>query len=367
MDWVPSHAESTSPKRKLAAVLFLLILVAAGTVAVFQAGGSRTDGNTAPAPAAREPNRAGGPAFDSLRAALALDPNEQDMYNVALERERQLRDAALTMWMSRLRRFPRLGEAAIKELPRPSWSRLVTDAKLYGGQAVQKRLFVFRVLQWEPGVDFQPTPRWTMQDGPIWRVDCLDSDAEVQAEAPVMVLMPIDPRPLLGKPVQEVSDRETLYASARDGEVRARDYLMPALVYKSLRDTSEQGEARAYPVLLAWQIGGKSKPAGKISPWGDPQLTLVLGLALVLLFLFVFVKRKFKVDKVARDTYPNRGYTPLRDREDHAALTENRLADEQPQPDQDAEDPGPVDPDLRAAADAYRKEHGDDDEADRPR
>ncbi len=387
MKWLPDSSAPDEPGRKLGRMALLLVLLAAlGLMAIQYAlpglcpwggGGAGAADAQGPAGAPASPAGAGdgaatrpadggeaAPPLTRLQDLLRLTPEEQDAYSVALSRPAQLDEPALTLWMDRVSRMPQLGPEQLAALDRPAIPNLAAYPQRYAGVPLRLEVYVFRVIRWEAGREFTPTKWWPASRGAIWRIDCLNAASPTPYDEPVYVLAPFDPRPLLGKPAEVLGDDEFRYEARRK-------IGLAGVFYKTFRDRAEEGEFRYYPVVLAWQMEARGgRGAGPLS---DQRLMLILGFVLLLVFAFVLLRAKLKrpapepvasADPAAR-WGPK--YRPLRDLADEAAGQPGREPPKPPPPPPE-EDPGEVDPDLKAAAEQYRREHGDDgDGAEHPR
>jgi len=170
---------------------------------------------------------------------------------------------------------------------------------------------------------------------------------------PVVIYTHLDPTGMLGK--GNVEDNCTLYDPKKNT-------IELACVFYKVYEAEEQGDKktdakrrRMYPVIVAWQFDKVRKaPSESLL---DSRIYIVLLIVVMLLFLYMYFKR------ITRRQRQGAGakYRSLRD-----------LSKIEPQPEVVGEpraeedrdgDAGEVDPDLKAAAEEYRKEKGLDDDA----
>jgi hypothetical protein len=192
---------------------------------------------------------------------------------------------------------------------------------------------ISRSPYWPPTAADGRTP----DDQPIWEIAAglaRQEHKELQDEQMLVIYSPVLPANL-PSPTEGAID-------GPDGGTFAMDlrYEMSCLFYRTMADIDKQGRPREYPILIAWDFQTKASPQAR-GKSGYVLLAIVFGSIMLIIAGFVYVKKRTK--KTTRKELFT-GYKPLRDEEEEA--------------DEDAQ----IDPELAAAAAAYRKEHHLDDE-----
>ena len=330
------------PWRLLGGILSAAVLAATvegprGTVLLGADAPGQTQGQV---PATSPARPVSAPPFATIEEGLALGDVEKGHYEVALERRKQLDESALTMWLDRVRRFPKLSADQVDDLDLPSVKNLLTSPRRYAGQAFRLNVYPRRVTKWDPGKGFTPTKWWTVQDGAIWRIGATNAEARDPDAEPIFILCPFDPAAVLGKPSQVGPQGELLY-------FRPRKCTLAGVFYKVYQDHDENGELRDYPVMMVWQIGPAEGGKSAVGAWW--KYLLPFPALLILLIGFAFVR-----SKVRRNRLDRRGrarYHPLRD------LSQGEAPENKSRAGTD-ESAAQIDPELKAAAEQYRKEKG---------
>ena len=346
----------------LLAILVAGIALAVGEWVRLRGRSSRTAVSTAPARRSR--------AFDTVEEGLELDDANRGSYEVAFERGRQLDESALTMWLQRVARLPRLSREQFNDLDRPSVKNIMRRPRRYAGQAISLKVYPVRAWRWTANEDFTATRWWTVHDGPVWRIGCLNADAADPAQEPIFVLFTSDPRTVLGPP-KRVGERDELLYPQR------RAYRLAGVFYKLYQVRDRDGTMRRYPVLLVWQMDRVGGPGGIGDGEGGFLGRLRYAIIIMLLLGFGFIFLKHRARRAAggdlagsrRDGRqagrPGARYRPLR-----VEGPETQPAGEGPAGTpaaQGDEDEPEIDPKLKAALEQYRREKGLDDAADNNR
>jgi len=280
--------------------------------------------------------------FGTIEEGLALSEVEKGHYEVALERRRQLDESALTMWLARVRRFPKLSADQVSDLDLPSVKNLLTSPPRYAGQALRLNVYPQRITKWQPGKGFTPTKWWTVHDGPIWQIGATNADARDPDAEPIFLICPFDPAAALGKPSQVGPQGELLYFHPRKCSIAG-------VFYKVYQDHDDKKELRSYPVILVWQIGPADGGGGGLWATGTWKYLLPFPALLILLIGFAFLRSKVRRNRMPPPARAR--YQPLRDLAQEEASEEESRAGT----DESAEQ---IDPELKAAAEQFRKEKG---------
>jgi len=314
----------------------------ASGILLLAAGGARSSPPTAPraVPSASTRATQPGPATAASQAMGALETIEQrlrltdaqaDAYRLAMLRKGQIDDpVALTLFLRKIANLPKLSPDDMNHLDQPAVRNLLANPQRYAGQPIRLRVLVNRVWKWQPGVDFGATPDWTRGDGPIYRYDCLNDEANRSVDEPVYILSPLEPNLALGRLGKDGNEGERIYDIPR--------VLVAGVFFKVLSGRDTAGRPRDYPVVLVWQMRAAPEGGLQVAPESWRQ---ALGIAIV---LFVGIAAYFfwRVRQSAQRFRKPGGPSPGRQEP-------SRQQEEVP-PEEDQ-----ADSDLAAAAEEFRK------------
>lgn len=265
--------------------------------------------------------------FEKIGMILHLSDAEAGAYEVARSRRGQIDDQpALTMFLRRVAALPQLDANEMGQLDWPAWRGLQERPDVYAGRPIRLRVYVVRAIRWEPGKHFVATADWPRDRGPVWRYDCLNAEAPKPADEPIYVLSATDPNTFLGPPREIGLEGDWVYSNPNP-------MMLAGVFYKIYDGKDTTGLERAYPVVIAWQI--QRAPVLALGGTGGSGLAILI-LLLVVAAGFFFWRTRRSVLAARR---PRAGQ----------ALPQRAPQEEGPVPD------GPVDPDLAAAAEDFRK------------
>lgn len=241
--------------------------------------------------------------------------------------------------------LPRLSEQEISRLDRPGYTPMVEDPGAYVRlpiRAVRVAAKASRVYVVHPG-DRGALPRmdYWPADRKLYMIHALRVSEQEGPLEPLILYMAEDPGDVLGEPD---STGEADGMPYREYRGNLPDFDAVCVYYKAYRgqERGEEGKQRRWPTLVAVQLVGEDD-AGISSS----QVGILVAIALMGLALFVYFKRKTR-----SGTGGEAVYEPLRDK-----------------PDAPPEETGdePVDPDLKAAVEDYKKhrqeQYGDEDDS----
>jgi hypothetical protein len=249
---------------------------------------------------------------------------------------------AFYLMMARTADLPELVEEQFSRLDAVAYTNLLRNPDRYRYQPLRMTVRVYEVRRLTVADrQIAPNPYWSI-DREMWLINAVaqaDSPGR-EADQPIRIFAARPPRNLPDP-------------SSTAGEVRkfagGPAYTVAAVFFKFIRTPDRGAEQRDprernYPVLLAWQFEKPTvQPPDK--PWEIPALLTVLGLAAI--FGFIVLKKHIRRQKSQNVGWAHR-YNPLKEpREDEDEF--------------EMED-GPVDEELKSAAEAYRREHGLDEE-----
>ncbi len=277
----------------------------------------------------------------AIERGLRLLDHEKLAYERSIERRDNVDMPVALMFISRLKVAPTLDDDEWTQLDAPAIGNLLRKPERYAAVPMRIKVHVARVLTRRPNEHFVPNVYWPASNGPVWQWDCLLSVDGKPTNQALTVLTHIDPEKILGKPASRDQDGDATY----DWTSTAVE--VAGVFYKVVDGKTIEHKPYTYPVALAWQIRQEDistkKPAGNKST--QAMLIVVLALAMG----FIIIKRQMTLKK----------------RDDEAAAGRRWRAiprDEQAVDDDVLEDPESIDPELRAAAEDYRRRKEDVDE-----
>ncbi len=280
---------------------------------------------------------------ESVAEGLDWSEAERAILGAIEDFEPQIADEALGMILRRAKRLEDLPASQLSDLDHPAYKNLLERPGRYRGEAVRLVLYLAYVKKLLPGEVNLSESRWWPSDKPIWRLDGFGADTPYPADEPLRIFSVVDPASIISVPQAAQADEEIEYLRTPAIEVAAVFYK----VYTDLSrgDPDRLPTQRNYPVLVAWDIKHADLPGREPTDTGGTAgpTSIVLIVAVTLAALFIVLKlRARRRGRPSPRTAPRGG------------------AGGPP-----SSGPDQVDPNLRAAAEQYRKEeHCDDDKND---
>jgi len=300
------------------------------------------------------------PAQEQVDRILTFSKADRDALEVALSRRAEQVGSAFYMLLAKADQLPPLTAEDFDSLPRPTYARLLDNPEKFAGQAIRLRVHVNVVQELvagEPG-QLGATPAWP-QGSRVWRIDGFHDSGEYPGTQPMRVFSVVDPRPFLRRPRQVIKDESIydgpppvvemvgVFYKVWEGEDRQTEQRTKGLAQEGAIPL--QRNLRPYPLVVVWQIGQSTRPV-RSSGSAMSKAGIVLIMVVLLAAVFYLARRYARHARgfmakggAARPSWTPRGYSPLRD------------VDEDASDDDDVDDA--IDPALKAAAEAYRLEH----------
>lgn len=316
--------------------------------------GTRGIGRTTTAPTGPEAIGHLPPEIAQVYRALEWTEQEKNSLDAVNDFDRQWQETAFFVAMQRVRKIQSLSIENFKLLDYPSYSSLTIDPGRYRARPIRLSVRVYTVAKLEPGKQFTATRRWTLSDGPIWRMNCGNDMIEHPGDEPLSVFCAFDPVSLIGKPHKVNQDGEAIYGGGKRVEIAGVFYKVYRDMDRGDKGNASQSQLRNYPIVLAWQIVGPFARARAGPTSVDPRAIIIILIVAALAAAYLILRRTMKRPMVQHGW--RRTYRPIRTIEMGADLLpkENHT-------NQDNQE-GDVDPLLKAASKQYRKEKGLDDE-----
>ena len=294
----------------------------------------------------------------AVERILALTPAERDALAVALVREGQMMDSILYPLLAKTASLPELTAEQRDALPRPPYASLLAQPGSYAARPVRLRVIVLIARVIKAGSDeLGATPDWP-QGQQVWILDGFVAEGDNSIDRPIRILSVTNPFKQLGqnrrlegdewhfsKPGPQVEITGVFYkvwqAETRESDQRSR---------QSRSGTVGLEQTKRFPIVLAWQFGTPVQTAS-----GSSDLMLLAGWgvalagAMVLVVLLVITMRRSQQRRRAAQADPHRwwgDYQPRRHTD----------ADDEP----DAQEDDDIDPAVKAAAEAYRRQRAAD-------
>ncbi|MHC4561267.1 MAG: hypothetical protein ACYS8X_00675 [Planctomycetota bacterium] len=304
-----------------------------------------------------------GPALEQIDSILALNPAERGALDVAMSRRRELTGSALYFMLDKASRLPPLAGEDLNALDRPSYHNLVRWPQRYAGRPIRMRVLVQLVQKQTAGAPGElGIDRTHWRQGRVaWLIDGFDADGELAIQRPVRIFSVADPTPILPKPVKIVNDNEWHYPQTLvEVDLAGVFYKVWEHEERGTEDTTRRRQPgdiqikqfRSYPIVIAWQLN----PVG-VSRTRQPHAFvamdfigfIVIGLVFMVVVFFLLARHVRRTRRAGRNGSPfwEGKYRSLRDEEED---------DDQAPDDNDLD----IDPALKAAADNYRRQHGQD-------
>lgn len=286
---------------------------------------------------------------DKLLRALQMTRDEEKVLADVADDSATPEESAFYLLMAKIADLPDVPDDQWYMLSQPEPKTLVDLPERYRYQPLQMDVRVFGLAKLTTDAGEITGGVYWPKDQPLWE---LHATAGLEPDPNAQPLILYTPFPPPGLPEAEEVDTP----SPADGQLDRTfpagvPYRAAAVFYKLLRrpsrgNASQPSRPQTYPALLVWYLqpnpGKADRETLSQSETFFPTGTILFALFVVLV-LFVLVKQRVRSYK----------------RGEASAHREGRAWDEEHAPD------GPVDPDLAAAAEAYRREHGVDNDSDR--
>ncbi len=294
------------------------------------------------------------PAAKTLDEGLTLTHMERGILKSVRDFDRQDLHKPLFILLRRAAALPRLDAEQLDTLDRPSYRNMLKRPERYRGEPIRMTVHVSAVYEYSPDSQLRPpATRWWPRDRTFWGLDCLKSSGKKAWDEPVVIYTHLDPTSILGK--GKPADNCTLYDPWKNK-------IELAGVFYKVYEAQERGDKktdakhrRMYPVIVAWQIDKARKAPSP--PAADSRMYIILLIVAMLVFLFMYFKRVTRRQRQAGGAK----YQSIRDLS--KIVPQPEVVGEPLSKDEQAGDAAEVDPDLKAAAEEYRKEKGLDDDA----
>ncbi len=359
-----AHTKATKRGRILTVALALVtatFVLAAGCEEqpTIEPSGTREIGRTTTTPADPKAISHLPPGIFQMHRALAwTDQEEKIIWPSVNDFDLQWRETAFFMAMQRVRKVKPLPIDDFKLLDYPSYSSLMTDPGHYRAKPIRLSIRVYTLVKLEPGKHFTATRRWTLSDGPIWRMNCGNAMIEYPGDEPLSVFCAFDPTSLIGRPHKVNQDGEAIYRGGKRVEIAGVFYKVYRDMDRGDKGKDRQSQLRRYPIVLAWQF---IDPFARVGPPSiDPRVIMIILIVAVLAAAYLILRRTLKRPVVQRGW--RRTYRPIRTIEMGEDLFGKETHTNQDNQDNQDNQEGDIDPLLRAASRQYRKEKGLDDE-----
>ena len=338
---------STRYFRTLAAALAICFALGAGVSA------RATEATTQPAE----------PPLVAVERILALTPAERDALEVALVREQQMIDSILYPLLAKTTSLPELTAEQRDSLPKPPYAALVEQPGVYAARPIRLRVIVLiaRVIK-AGSSELGATLEWP-QGQQVWILDGFVSEGDENAVSrPIRILSVVNPFKALGRKRELEGDEWHFSKPGPQVEITGVFYKIWQTETRESDERSNRSRSGAigleqtnrFPIVLAWQFGTPIEPPSSSNLMGLIGMGAMLGGAVLLLVIVVYSARQRRRAALAARADPHRwwgGYQPLRDTESD------------PDPDSVLDDD--IDPAVKAAAEAYRRQQAADESHER--
>jgi hypothetical protein len=328
-------------RRALQQLAIVAVGLSLAPVATLATGTGTTHPSDAPPPAIpATPEETSTRTINISADPIELSEAEKTALGAVRDRTKSLDETALYMMLASVAKLEKLSPQELESLSRPSVRNLLAHPHVYRAEAIELNVYVVIVRKLLPGKGLAYTPYWEKDRG-VWRMDCLNAAARHPAHEPIVVLSTAEPS-FLRKPDETTPDGAKLYRGLGP-KVRLAGVFYKVYTALSRGDETVGPLWREYPVVLAWQLFPIRESA-------RPQ-DLSSGIIMVIVFIgmalgFIVLRRGLK--RSPAPEYPYRPRRPIGAVETKGGRKED---DE-------------VDPLLKEAADAYRKERQIDDAKD---
>ncbi|MCE5277221.1 MAG: hypothetical protein ABFD92_16260 [Planctomycetaceae bacterium] len=290
------------------------------------------------------------PALQPMYQTLTWTPTELNILSAVKDFNQQWQEPGFFVALQKAREVKPLAPNVAAMLDRKALHQtLLTDPQRYRVKPVGIRVYIVSIEKIEPGVHFMPTPRWSRNNGPIFRIVGFDAEGTGPLDDAYQIFCDFNPAEELKLGTPQIEGSREIYP-IRHGR---KSVHVTGLFYKIYRemdsgDADTPPQMRNYPIILAWQMEGPgpaaAQDAAPSSPFGfrSSVAFVIIG---ALLVAYIFLVRYSRKSTSGHSL--SRRYRPLRDVK----------LDDAPPPDDDAA-PAEIDPELRKACEQYRKEKG---------
>jgi hypothetical protein len=276
------------------------------------------------------------PAAKTLAEGLSLTKTEKTILAAVDESRNQLEEEGLYMLLRRTAALPKLSRDDMDRLTCPTTDLLRKSPAAFRAEPMRMTVIVFEVRKLTGKGLGSPAPWWP-SDRPVWWINCLNANAERPGSDPLIVLSVVDPMPLLGKPEAVLSDGMMQW-SLPGKKVEVAGVFYRVYTRENRGDDKNAPKDWPYPVILTWQI--EPYRGLETSSWFEGKTLIIVGLFLIVGCGWIYLRRR---TSRSRSAPMLSGYHSLRDRDrEEAKAAENASL-------------GEVDPELRSAAEEYRK------------
>jgi hypothetical protein len=236
------------------------------------------------------------------------------------------------------------------QLDRPAYVSLLAEPKLWRARPLQATASIFRVTKLMSGEGLNYSDFWP-KERTVWRMDGVlpGNNDQPDPERPIIILSVVNPAEFLGLGEPGTDKAEMEYK--RGPQIRVAAIFYKDLIDNERNDTDRNGAVRAYPVIMAWQLGRTDMSFAVSGGKGDGLLTRLAPAAILLIVLvggFYLLRRRMTPKRQDGGVQGPR-YQPLRG----AGTTAGSPRDAAVNPEDVY-----VDPELAAAVEQYRHEKG---------
>jgi len=220
-------------------------------------------------------------------SALQMSDALQQSFAKVADNTPNWTEPAFYMLLGRAAGLADIGAADADYLDKVAYENLLSHPSRYRGREMQMsvRVYTVRKMSGEHGLGMDYSRTWP-RESPVWRMYCTAGDGKGSKDRPLIVFSVVEPdiKGDSSDPAESPWD-EVEYSSGPRLDVAG-------MFYKTmLAGDRKAGSQRAYPVLVAWQVG----PAVTTSPaaWMTGQRAmLVVGLVGLVIF-YVLIRRRF--------------------------------------------------------------------------
>jgi len=307
-------------------------------------------------PAPTEPDA---PPIERIEKALrAFTPTEQAILDDVRNTPMKVRPSGRSwpqpedrkdfyILMGKVADLPPLKDADYYDLDRPAYRSFMQEPNRWFGRPMRMTVLVFQVEKLTVDNGKLNASIFWRKEAPIWKLYCLNAKAETPGLEPVTVYVPVDPTNILGQPPHKSDHGRMGY------EVPGRRAEIAGVFLRNYQDVNRGGvdgrpTVREFPAVLAWQIAPPTEWEKKTNAFSESHFILLLLAGFLILFLLMRA-RMARNRREQPDTWESR----------HPMREADRMEEGDAEPPEE-EEPGPVDPQLAAAAKQYRKEKGID-------
>jgi len=282
---------------------------------------------------------------------VELTPGEAEAWRDVTAKPTALveRQTTFCMVLAKVADLPEMSEEQLARFGRPAYAELQEHPERFATppiRGLRKKVHVAKVFRVSPDNGTMTYSQYWRRNRPVWKLFCLDAEVPHPHDCPLIVFTPVDPTHLLPEPDRTGEEDGVPFTAyvAREPYTDLPTLDLAAVFYRIRRAREEGSEnVRDYPVLIAWQLKGGPDKSGM----GHAKYLILLFIVLIAAGLFYYIRRMAKRHPPGSGQGP--AYAPRRDRGTGGAGEEPAPAEEKQAAD------GPVDPDLAAAAEEFRK------------